>query len=440
MTQPQSAQAQTQLHALATHLHARREKILQAWRDCEVQDVEIATAAAISRVQFRDHIPQILNAYERKLSAQTAHEAQQASTTQRENAAEHGLQRWQQGFALRETMREWGHLQRCLLRELDSYALAHRDLEDAVMTTARAELATLCSDGVCESVARYTNLQQTEAAGRVRGLELAMQELQALERQRAESWREAAHDLRGAVSVISNATALVGQEVLPEPIRMRSAELLQRNVTLLRQMLADLLDLARLEAGREERKIAPFDAAQLLRELCDSLRESAAARNLFLKVEGPTTLPVEGDAMKVRRIVQNLVLNALKATLQGGIEVLWGQSHGSPRQWTASIRDTGPGLERSTAVPLQQALKDATTASQALAGCGAPGERPVDEILASQSAVSAGPLMAGEGIGLSIVKRLCELLDATIELQTAPGRGTTFRINFPRHYGPPGIA
>lgn len=437
MTQAPMAQAPAQLHALALHLRSNRERILQAWRDCEVQDVEITTAAAISRAQFSDHIPQVLDAYERKLSAQTAHEAQQASTEQRENAAEHGLQRWQQGFALRETMREWGHLQQCLLRELESYALAHRDLADAVMPTARAELATLCSDGACESAARYTSLQQTEAADRVRGLELAMQELQALERQRAESWREAAHDLRGAVSVISNATALVGQEVLPEPIRMRSAELLQRNVTLLRQMLGDLLDLARLEAGREERKVIPFDAAQLLRELCDSLRESAAARNLFLKIEGPKTLLVEGDAMKVRRIVQNLVLNALKATQQGGVEVVWDESHGSARQWTVSIRDTGPGMERSTAVPLQQALKDATLASQALAAGDTHGERPnEEEILESQSSVSSAPAMAGEGIGLSIVKRLCELLDATIELDTAPGRGTTFRINFPRRYAP----
>jgi signal transduction histidine kinase len=43
-------------------------------------------------------------------------------------------------------------------------------------------------------------------------------------------------------------------------------------------------------------------------------------------------------------------------------------------------------------------------------------------------------LPAGEGIGLSIVKRLCELLDASIELQSAMGQGTTFRVIFPRHY------
>jgi signal transduction histidine kinase len=44
-------------------------------------------------------------------------------------------------------------------------------------------------------------------------------------------------------------------------------------------------------------------------------------------------------------------------------------------------------------------------------------------------------LPAGEGIGLSIVKRLCELLDASIELETSKGEGTTFRVILPRHYG-----
>jgi len=54
--------------------------------------------------------------------------------------------------------------------------------------------------------------------------------------------------------------------------------------------------------------------------------------------------------------------------------------------------------------------------------------------LDSQSTRSSRRLPAGEGIGLSIVKRLCELLDASIELQSAAGQGTTFRVIFPRRY------
>jgi signal transduction histidine kinase len=65
-----------------------------------------------------------------------------------------------------------------------------------------------------------------------------------------------------------------------------------------------------------------------------------------------------------------------------------------------------------------------------------PGNSPPAQTLPSQS--EPGERRGGgEGIGLSIVKRLCELLDASLELETAPGSGSTFRVAFPRSYTPP---
>ncbi len=66
-----------------------------------------------------------------------------------------------------------------------------------------------------------------------------------------------------------------------------------------------------------------FDAAQVLRNLCDTMRGAAADGNLFLLAQGPESLPVQGDEAKVLRIAQNLLLNAFKATAQGGVRVLW---------------------------------------------------------------------------------------------------------------------
>jgi two-component sensor histidine kinase len=54
--------------------------------------------------------------------------------------------------------------------------------------------------------------------------------------------------------------------------------------------------------------------------------------------------------------------------------------------------------------------------------------------LASQTVGTGAPVTAGEGIGLSIVKRLCEMLDASLELESSEGEGTTFRVMFPRRY------
>ena len=75
------------------------------------------------------------------------------------------------------------------------------------MPIARRALVRLCGEGVCESAGSYERLQRAEAASRVRELEWALLQLQRLDRRRAESWREAAHDLRGTVGVVVNASS-----------------------------------------------------------------------------------------------------------------------------------------------------------------------------------------------------------------------------------------
>jgi signal transduction histidine kinase len=430
-----------QLSALAAHLADRRQAILAAWRRAVDLDPELTTASTITRNQFVDHIPAVLDAFERRMSAENSGDKAQAITDQQTSAAEHGLHRWQQGYNLRETMREWGHLHLCLLHELEHYRAANPQLLPNVMPTARRALVRLCSDGVSSSATRYAHLQQSEAASRVRDLEAAVTQLRDLERKRAESWREAAHDLRGSAHVIANASAALGKDGVPQDRHSQFSEILRIGVASLEQLLADLTDHARLEAGHEQRNVSSFDAGAKLHEFCDSMRAVAADRNLFLQAEGATPFEVEGDPVKVRRIVQNLVLNALKATRHGGIKVTWEEAGSERRQqWMLCVQDTGPGFKNQSATPLERVLKHATTEAQAveerahMEGLASAPTEPAPT-LASQTSPHTRPLPSGEGIGLSIVKRLCELLDASLELETAAGEGTTFRVTFPRRYG-----
>lgn len=418
------------LAALARHLSARRNDILRNWQRAVAVDPELTTSSSLSRVQFNDHIPQVLDAFEHRLQAEKAVDQQDAFAEEKKSAAEHGLHRWQQGYNQRETMREWGHLHYCILTELELYGHAHPQLPPGVMLIARRALVRLCGEGVCESAARYEQLQRTEAASRVLDLESALRQLQILERQRAETWREAAHDLRGTVHVISSASTLVAKEAAADPARATASQVLQRSVASLRGLLTDLMDLARLEAGQEHRRVAAFDAAGVLREFCDTFRPLATQRNLFLEAQGALSLPVEGDCVKVLRIAQNLVLNALNATERGGVRLLWeARTVSGVQQWLLCVQDTGRGFQMaSAAAPLQQALREATVEAHEVDAGSDPAP-----MLTSQSSTGAAAI-GGEGIGLSIVKRLCELLDATMELETAPGAGTTFRIIFPCSY------
>ena len=104
----------------------------------------------------------------------------------------------------------------------------------------------MCSTGIEESVGQYFELQKQEAAGHVKDLESALAEIRELEQQRGELWRQAAHDLRGNLGVVANATVALTHSGLREPSRDEFVRILMRNVTSLHHLLDDVTSLARL--------------------------------------------------------------------------------------------------------------------------------------------------------------------------------------------------
>ena len=82
-------------------------------------------------------------------------------------------------------------------------------------------------------------------------------------------------------------------------MRSDTEVIVQRGVSTLHTLLSDLIDVARLEAGQERRRISQFDAAQVLRDLCETMRNAAGERNLFLLAQGPESLAVFGDRVTV---------------------------------------------------------------------------------------------------------------------------------------------
>jgi signal transduction histidine kinase len=412
-----------ELAALADHMRSRGDALLSAWQGAVRRDPNLTGGDALPRAELLDHIPALLYAFEKSLR-HVASEAL-AETAGSTPAAAHGLQRWLQGYDLREVTRELGKLNGCIIFELDAYANAHPQVSSEALIRARQAWATLCCSAIEESVNQYFSLQQQEAEGQVKDLERALEEIRALERQRGDLWREAAHDLRGNLSVVANVTVGLTRRGKEDSSREDFVRILMRNVSSLHQLLDDVTSLARLQAGREVRQIEPLDVTPILQSLCESIRPVALQRGLYLKCEGPAGLAADGDTVKIRRIAQNLILNAVKYTHAGGISVSWGDSApNDSKRWILSIQDTGPGFHTASAQPLAAALEPATEA-KSMAASHASLEDTAMQTLRGD---------AGEGIGLSIVKRLCEMLDASIEMQSIKDQGTTFRILFPRHY------
>jgi signal transduction histidine kinase len=423
---------------IAARLSKQRESILARWRIAVDDDPKVSAVASLAHAQFVDHIPRILDAFERALRARYAGDERVAESEQRAGAADHGENRWLHGYNSRETMREWGHLHLCMLDELEAFALERPKAAAEALSTARMLLTRLFVDCMVESASSHAALERAEAASRLDELERAHEELRTLDSERTELWREAAHDLRGTVGAVKLAATALGQVAAPSPDKAATTSQLsefvgrvRRSVESLETLLSDLIELTRLEAGREHLDVVPFDAAAVITALCDSLQPLAAQRRLFLRCQTPSELSVHGDLVKVTRIAQNLILNAIKYTESGGVLVSCAAAPaGEVERWILCVQDTGVGLERTSDTPLAQVISEATRESQAISGKAEQMPAELSSALPAPSLTHA----SGEGIGLSIVKRLCELLDASIELQTQRGRGTTFRIVFPGRY------
>ncbi len=432
-------QTRSQLSDLAAHLSERRETILLHWRTATENTVELTIASSLTRLQFNDHIPGVLDAFAHRLRAWPGEESACAQQNEKDKVTEHGLQRWQQGYQLRELTREWGHLQMAVMEELEDYVLERPTLESAVMPAARRAWAQLCWDGISDSATQYWRLHQAEANGHVRELEQALSTLNDLDRARASAWRDAAHDLKGSMSVVTVASSVLDGREVSDSQRQEFSHLLQQGVSSLHDMLNDLMSLARLDAGLEHRKVAAFDAGVLLTDFCETSLALAEARGLYLKMSGPDSLPVHGDRAKVQRILQNLLLNALKYTQSGGVTVIWGDGKSlDTQEWMFCVQDTGPGLDAGPGAPLARQLYEATQTAHAVDDIHAAERTAVDMPTAptvpAQSTTLPASELPGEGVGLSIVKRLCELLDASLELETSPGKGSTFRVVLPMRY------
>ena len=405
------ATQRSDLGRLAAHLARRRDAIVARWCDLVRHDPQLAAAARLPRSQFEDHVPQLLQDFEHCLRTHLDTDARQQS-----DAAEHGEQRWRSGYDLADVTREWGHLHLVLVDELNAFERDNPEVSTAGMAAARRSLASFVNEGICASNAQYVDLQKSEAGGQLRDVARTLDDVRRLEQERAEILRQAAHDLRGNMGVISNATAALAIADLSQAKRETFVDLLRRSVSSLQSMLDDVMDLARLQAGHEAREIKAFDAASLVRDTCAGFEFMARERGLALIVHAAGSLPVEGDPTKTRRIAQNLVLNALRYTVHGHVTVECSAGTGEEAsRWVLRVQDTGPGLSAEHAG-------------------GATNRGNAVPLPAGGESDGGLPLERGEGVGLSIVKRLCELLEAAISIDTAPGVGTAFRVSFPRSY------
>ncbi|WP_018623174.1 sensor histidine kinase [Spirosoma luteum] len=415
------------LAELVSYFFTRREVILQNWRTACEEDLALSKISSLSREEFNNLLPIILDILEQRLLRQTP-EADPVLM-----ASLHGLQRWQRAYALPETLRELNHLTRILYQELQLFQELIPQANASMLLQVQQQISQLMSETILSSVQKYDELQRLEAVNRVSTLREAIDQMQELSRQRSDMLRTSSHDLRGSFGLVNSAAHLLNTKGLNEQDREQFQNILNRNLGNIKSILNNLMALSRLEAGEELLRIEPVDVGKLLTELVTDAQVLANDRGLILQANGPDTLVLETDAAKLQRIVQNLLMNALTYTPAGFISVSWSKSDNN--YWLVSVQDSGPGLPAGLTSLLASQLKPVTEATSAT-GIGQP--EPSVMPASDEQHIPPGPELAnranqGEGVGLQIVKRLCDLLDAKLEIETHTGRGTLFRIRLSIH-------
>jgi signal transduction histidine kinase/CheY-like chemotaxis protein len=223
------------------------------------------------------------------------------------------------------------------------------------------------------------------------------------------------HEFRTPVNSIIGLSNLMvddrqreGREVEPEVLYIRKA------AEQLSELVNDLLDLAKVEAGKSVVRPATFDVTKLFGALRGMLRPLLLNQSVALVFDEGTALPrLNTDEGKISQILRNLLSNALKFTERGEVRVTASADDASGTVVFA-VSDTGIGI-----APEDQ-------------------QRIFEEFTQIESPIQRA--VTGTGLGLALSRKLAELLGGSLTVASEPGVGSTFTLTVPVHYQAPGIA
>jgi PAS domain S-box-containing protein len=209
------------------------------------------------------------------------------------------------------------------------------------------------------------------------------------------------HEIRTPMNGVLGVMHLLKREKLSADGRQLLTEALGCGA-MLSELLNDIIDFSKIEAGKLELHPEPIDPAALLRSVADLLRPQAQQKGLTLTVAvDPDIGWIHADPLRLRQGLFNLLGNAVKFTLEGGVQarLTATDAAGQPRL-RFEIEDSGVGIDQATADSLFERFSQADSSNTRRFG--------------------------GAGLGLSITRRLAALMDGEVGLASRPGQGSTF--------------
>ena len=258
-----------------------------------------------------------------------------------------------------------------------------------------------------ELVQQSTELaqQSDELSRRNRTLDRQKQQLEQATRLKSEFLSNMSHELRtplNSVLALSRVLFVQGGGRLTDEERGYLA-IIEKNGKHLLSLINDILDLAKIESGRQEVFYDVVDLEKLAAEVVDALTPIAREKGVALLLSSEGALPnAYVDARKLRQILQNLVGNAVKFTREGSVAV---RLRTEPGEFTVQVEDTGIGIAPESLESIFQEFRQADG--------------------------STSRSFEGTGLGLAIVRRTARLLGGDVGVRSEQGRGSTFTLRLP---------
>ena len=258
-----------------------------------------------------------------------------------------------------------------------------------------------------EQLSRYIGeLERAQQQLREQGAALHREKLRAEQASEAKSsfLANMSHEIRTPINGVLGMAELLLQTPLTEDQSALLADVIDSASSLL-SVINDVLDFSKIEAGRLELVPEPFDPRTLVRRISSIFHRTAAQRDLTLDilVNGAVPRALLGDASRIQQILVNLVGNGTKFTPAGGnicVSVDYDGAH-----LLLAVHDTGIGIS-------------------------AEAQKQIFEPFV-QADASITRRFGGSGLGLAIIGRLIKLMHGTIEVESEPGRGSTFSLKIP---------
>ena len=257
-----------------------------------------------------------------------------------------------------------------------------------------------------EELKRYKDQLEETVQQRTAELLLACNAAEAANKAKSTFLANMSHELRTPLNAILGFSSMMRRAPDVTESQCGNLDIINRSGEHLLALINDVLEIAKIEAGRLQLEIAPFDLGIMVRDVADMMRQRAQEKGLQLLLDQSSEFPryIKGDEARLRQILVNLVGNAVKFTQQGGVTIRLGVRNNAGQHLLVEVEDTGPGISLENRERLFEPFVQ----------------------LAEGKVVQKGT-----GLGLAITRQFVQLMGGTIAIDSLLGKGSLFHIELP---------